>query len=264
VATTRNQLKDRQVSLSPIASDLLRGLPHGFFTREGGVSTGIYNSLNAGQGSGDDGAAVAENRDRIAAHMGAETLVSLHQVHSDIAVKVDGPWPRGRPKADAMVTDKPGIAIGVLTADCTPVLFADREAGVVGAAHAGWKGALGGVLEATLSAMEALGAERSRIAAGIGPVISQRAYEVGPEFVERFLDDDPDNGRFFAGGEGDRAMFNLPGYCLGRLREAEVGQVEWTGHCTYSDERRFFSYRRSCHRKEPDYGRLVAAIMVAT
>ncbi len=248
------------MTLSPIRSDVLDKVVHGFFTREGGVSKGIYEGLNAGQGSGDDGAAVAENRKRVVAHLGARELVSLHQIHSDIAVPVTGPWQGDRPKADAMVTDTPGIALGVLTADCTPVLFADREAGVVGAAHAGWKGALGGVLEATLDAMERLGADRARVSAGIGPVISQRAYEVGPEFVERFLDEDPDSSRYFAGGQGDRAMFDLPGYCLARLRGARVGTAEWTGHCTYSDEDRFYSYRRSVHRKEADYGRLISAI----
>ena len=159
-----------------------------------------------------------------------------------------------------MVTDRPGLGLAILTADCAPVLFADHQAGVVGAAHAGWGGALGGVLEATVEAMLGLGAARGRITAVIGPVISQRAYEVGPEYVERFLDDDPGNARFFAGGQGDRAMFDLPGYCLERLRAAGLGLAEWTGHCTYSDEERFFSYRRACHRGEEDYGRLVAAI----
>lgn len=248
--------------LKPVTSDLLRSVPHGFFTREGGVSEGIYAGLNGGQGSKDTTEAVTENRRRIREHLGAEALVSVWQVHSPDAVSVVGPWEAERPKADAMVTDRPGVAIAVLTADCTPVLFSDLEAGVVGAAHAGWKGALGGVLEATLARMEELGADRSRVQAGVGPVISQRAYEVGPEFVERFLDEDRDWARFFAGGQGDRSMFDLPGFCLMRLRAAGVGGAEWTGHCTYSDDRRFYSYRRACHREEPDYGRLVAAIMV--
>ena len=250
------------MSLNPIRSDLLQGISHGFFTREGGVSTGIYEGLNGGQGSADDPELVAENRKRMQAHLGASELVSLHQVHSADVVRVEGSWSGERPKADAMVTDRPGVALGVLTADCTPVLFADAEAGIVGAAHAGWKGALDGVLEATLDAMVALGAHRSRVVAAVGPVISQRAYEVGPEFVERFLDEDRDNHRFFAGGQGDRAMFDLPGFCLHRLREAGAGEAGWTGHCTYSDEKRFYSYRRSCHRAEPDYGRLVSAIML--
>lgn len=247
------------MTLSPITSDLLRDVTHGFFTREGGVSTGIYASLNAGQGSSDGGDAVAENRLRITDHLGADALVSLHQVHSPDVVVVEGPLTE-RPKADAMVTQTPGVALGVLTADCTPVLFWDAEAGIAGAAHAGWKGALTGVLEAAVDAMVGLGAQRENIVAAIGPVISQRAYEVGPEFVDCFLEDDLDNDRFFAGGQGDRAMFDLPGFCLHRLREAGVKEAGWTGHCTYSDEKRFYSYRRSCHRSEPDYGRLVAAI----
>lgn len=250
--------------MNPIIAEGLRGVAHGFFTREGGVSGGIYASLNGGPGSGDDGAAVVENRRRIAGRLGNRHLVSVHQVHSADALVVTEPWTGDRPRADAMATDRPGIALGILTADCAPVLFADTQAGVVGAAHAGWKGALAGVMEATVEAMQGLGAERDRIAAAIGPVISQRAYEVGPEFVERFLDDDPENGRFFAGGQsgatGDRAMFDLPGYCLSRLRAAGIGAAEWTGHCTYSDPRRFYSYRRACHAGEPDYGRLVAAI----
>ena len=249
------------MTLRPIRSDLLDGVKHGFFTREGGVSDGLYGTLNGGQGSDDAAQNVTENRERIARHIGVDQLISVHQVHSADAVRVDGPLSE-KPRADAMVSNAPGIGLAILTADCTPVLFADRAAGVVGAAHAGWKGALTGVLEATLDAMEALGAARDRIAAGIGPVISQRAYEVGPEFVERFLDDDPECARFFAAGQGDRAMFDLPGYCLQRLRAAGVGEAAWTGHCTYSDEERFFSYRRTCHRGEKDYGRLVAAISV--
>jgi YfiH family protein len=205
---------------------------------------------------------VDENRARIAAHLGVGRLVSVHQVHSARAEVVNGPWNGAKPQADAMVTASPGIGLAILTADCAPVLFADRDAGVVGAAHAGWKGALFGVLEATVSAMVGLGADRGRIAAAVGPTISQRAYEVGPEYVERFLDEEPEFGRFFAGGAGDRAMFDLPGFCLHKLREAGVGSAEWTGHCTYSDEARFFSYRRTCHAGEPDYGRLVAAITV--
>jgi hypothetical protein len=248
------------MTLSPIRADALAGVVHGFFTRQGGVSTGLYASLNGGQGSDDDAEAVAENRARIAAELGAGHLVSVYQVHGDRVAPVTGPWPGARPEADAMVTDRPGIGLAILTADCAPVLLADREAGVIGAAHAGWKGALAGVLEAVVAAMAGLGAERDRIAAAVGPTISQRAYEVGPEFLERFLDEDPELGRFFAGGQGDRAMFDLPGFCLHRLREAGVGRAEWTGHCTFSDPGLFYSYRRATHRREPDYGRLVAAI----
>ena len=248
------------MTLAPVTSPLLRPLAHGFFTREGGVSTGIYASLNGGQGSRDDPAAVAENRARIARHLGAAHLVSVHQVHGATAVQVTGPWSGARPKADAMVTATPGVALAVLTADCAPVLLADAEAGVVGAAHAGWRGALAGVLEAVVEAMEGLGAARERIRAAVGPTISQRAYEVGPEFLDTFLAEDPDHARFFAGGEGDRVHFDLPSFCLHRLRAAGLAEAEWTGHCTFSDERRFFSYRRATKRGEGDYGRLVAAI----
>lgn len=255
-------------SPTAVTDPQLRPLPHGFFTREGGVSTGIYESLNAGPGSRDGAAAVAENRRRVASALGAEVLVSLAQVHSAHAITVTEPPAATRPEADAMVTDRPGLALGVLSADCAPVLLADGTAGVVGAAHAGWRGAIGGVLEAALDAMVGLGAMRGRIVAVVGPTISQRAYEVGPEFVERFLDEDPGNARFFAAGRpdtdgrlgGDRAQFDLPGYALARLRAAGVGAASWTGHCTHSDPQRFFSYRRSCQAGESDYGRLVAAI----
>jgi len=248
------------LTLTPILADSLDGINHGFFTREGGVSTGVYAGLNGGQGSQDTAEAVAENRARIAAHLAVERLISVHQVHSDRAEVVSGPWVGAKPQADAMVTNRSGTALAILTADCAPVLFADRNAYVIGAAHAGWKGALTGVLEATIDAMVGLGAERERIAAVVGPAISQSAYEVGPEYVERFIDEDPEHARFFARGTGNRAMFDLPGFCLHRLREAGVGSAEWTGHCTYADEDRFYSYRRTVHRGEPDYGRLVAAI----
>ena len=248
------------MSLSPILADSLNGVTHGFFTRQGGASTGIYASLNGGQGSQDTAQAVDENRARISAHLGVARLISVHQVHSDRAEVVSGSWQGAKPQADAMVTNRPGVGLAILTADCAPVLFADRDAWVIGAAHAGWKGALTGVLEATIAAMIGLGAQRERIAAVVGPTISQVAYEVGPEYVERFLDEDPEHGRFFAGGRGDRAMFDLPGFCLHQLREAGIGSADWTGHCTYADEDRFYSYRRTVHRGELDYGRLVAAI----
>jgi len=177
-----------------------------------------------------------------------------------MAIEIRGPHRNGVPRVDAMVTATPGLALGVLSADCQPVLFADRQAGVVGAAHAGWKGALAGILEATLDAMEALGAKRERTTAIIGPTISQAAYEVVPDFVERFLDEDGEAGRYFAGGKDDRLHFDLPGYGLGRLRSAGIGHAEWTRHCTYSDPMRFFSYRRSVHSKEADYGRLISVI----
>lgn len=250
------------MTLEALTTGALDGIAHGFFTRRGGVSGGIYAGLNCGPGSRDDAGDVAENRGRVAAHLGVapERLVSLHQVHSAEVVRAGAePW-SARPRADAMVSDTPGAGLGVLTADCAPVLFADGEAGVVGAAHAGWKGALGGVLEATLEAMEALGAARESVTAVIGPTISIRAYEVGPEFLDRFLDADPDYDRFFAGGTGDRVQFDLPGFALHRLRAAGVGRAEWTGHCTYSDRERFYSYRRATHAGEADYGRLISVI----
>lgn len=253
------------MSLSPITHALLDGLPHGFFTRQGGVSAGPYDSLNCGPGSGDDPAAVAENRARVAAHLGVapQGLRTVHQVHGD-AVVVAGPdAPAERPRADAQVTAQPGVAVGALAADCAPVLFADPEAGLVGAAHAGWRGALEGVLEATVARMAAMGARPERIRAVVGPCISQRAYEVGPEFVERFLDADREHARFFAGGAAGKAQFDLPGFCLSRLRAAGVEHCAWTGHCTYADPMRFFSWRRTCHEGAADYGRLIAAIAPA-
>jgi hypothetical protein len=250
------------MTLEILTSDALAPLRHGFFTRRGGASSGIFGGLNCGRGSSDLSHAVEINRGRVAHAMGVapEALVSVTQVHSANVARITAAGWQGPERADAMVTDVPGLALSVLTADCQPVLFADAEAGVIGAAHAGWRGALDGILEATLDAMAALGAGRARVAAVIGPTISQEAYEVGPEFVERFLDHDPGNSRFFAAGQGDRAQFDLPSYALHRLRRAGIGHAEWTRHCTYADEARFYSYRRSVHRGEADYGRLIAAI----
>lgn len=250
-----------QMTLEKLTHEALSPLTHGFFTRRGGASSGIFAGLNCGQGSSDQSEAVALNRDRVAAALGigARALLGVHQIHSPDVVTVTEVWDRA-PKADAMVTDRPGIALSVLTADCQPVLFADTEAGVIGAAHAGWRGALSGVLGNTVAAMVALGARADRISAVIGPAISQRAYEVGPEFMDAFLAEDPAYDRFFAGGDGDRVQFDLPSFGLHTLREAGVGRAEWTGHCTYSDGERFFSYRRSVHRHEADYGRLISAI----
>ncbi|WP_022703947.1 peptidoglycan editing factor PgeF [Pseudorhodobacter ferrugineus] len=244
-----------------ITSDALAPLTHGFFTRKGGASSGIFQGLNCGPGSTDLSEAVAINRARVAAAMDVDpdNLQTVHQVHSPDVVTLTAPLDI-RPRADAMVTATRGIALGILTADCQPVLFADPVAGVIGAAHAGWRGVKDGVLEATLDAMTALGASRAGITAVIGPCISQAAYEVGPEFVESFIDDDPDHARFFAGGAGDRALFDLPAYGLARLRAAGVGHAEWTRHCTYSDPDRFFSYRRTTHLAEADYGRLISVI----
>ena len=234
---------------------------HGFFTRKGGASSGIFAGLNCGTGSSDQAEIVAINRARVADALGLEPegLVSVHQVHSPDVVTVTAPL-ADRPRADAMVTATPGLALGILTADCQPVLFHDPKAGVIGAAHAGWRGTRDGVLEATVAAMEALGANRANIAAVIGPSISQRNYEVGPEFYETFTDDDRDSARFFSQGKGDRLLFDLPAFGLSRLRAAGVGHAEWTRHCTYRDSERFFSFRRTTHAAEADYGRLISVI----
>ena len=247
-------------TLEIITSDAL-ATPHGFFTRKGGASSGIFAGLNCGTGSTDQAEIVAINRARVAEAMGVapQALVTVHQVHSARAVPVTGPL-ADRPEADALVTATPGVLLAVLTADCQPVLFHDAKAGVVGAAHAGWRGAVDGVLEATVEAMEALGARRADIHAVIGPTISQAAYEVGPEFFDRFRDEGPETTRFFANGQGDRMLFDLPGYGLWRLRGAGVGHAEWTGHCTYRDAARFYSFRRTSHAGEADYGRLISTI----
>jgi hypothetical protein len=234
---------------------------HGFFTRKGGASSGIFAGLNCGSGSTDIAEVVQINRERVAEAMGVppDHLVTVHQVHSADVIAVDGPL-GDRPRVDAMVSRTPGVLLGILTADCQPVLFHDATAGVIGAAHAGWRGVKAGVLEATVAAMEKLGARRDAIHAVIGPCISQSAYEVGPEFRAGFLADDPANARFFADGDGDRAQFDLPAFGLTRLNAAGVGHAEWTGHCTYRDAERFFSFRRTTHLGEADYGRLISVI----
>jgi len=249
-----------------LASSLLSAIPglrHAFFTRDGGVSDGIYAGLNGGLGSNDDPAHVAENRRRMAEHVGVapERFLSLHQIHSPDALVASGPWPgAARPKADAIVTQNEGLAISVTTADCGPILFVDPKARVIGAAHAGWKGALTGVLESTIDAMEQLGADRNGIVAAIGPLIRQPSYEVGGEFVERFIEADAENGRFFIPSVRDgHSMFDLGGFIRMRLENAGILLIDDTGIDTYADER-FYSYRRSVHRKEPDYGRHVHAI----
>lgn len=249
------------MTLEIITSDALSGVRHGFFTRKGGSSSGIFEGLNCGRGSSDQSEAVRLNLARVADAMDVaeDALHTLYQIHS-AAVISDVDAMKTRPKADAMVTDQPGVALGVLTADCQPVLFADTQARVIGAAHAGWRGALDGVLDATVDEMVKLGADRARIHAVIGPSISQSAYEVGPEFFDNFTAEDPSTDRFFIQGTGDRLHFDLPGYGLKRLRDAGVGHAEWTRHCTYSDPDRFFSYRRTTHAGEADYGRLIAVI----
>jgi YfiH family protein len=246
--------------LEAITSDALH-VRHGFFTRKGGASSGIFSGLNCGPGSSDLSEVVVINRNRVADAMGVapDHLISIHQVHSADVVHVTAPM-ADRPRADAMVTRTPGLALGVLTADCQPVLLADATGGVIGAAHAGWRGTKDGVLEATVEAMVALGAQRDRIHAVIGPTISQAAYEVGPEFFDAFTDDDRSYARFFAQGPGDRLLFDLPAFGLSRLRAAGVGHAEWTRHCTYRDSERFFSFRRTTHAGEADYGRLISVI----
>lgn len=250
------------MTLEILTSDLLGPVRHGFFTRRGGASSGVFHGLNCGVGSSDQSEIVAINRGRVAEAMGVPLshVAQPYQVHSADVITVDAPQTGERPKADAIVTATPGIALAILTADCQPVLFADQEAGVIGAAHAGWRGALDGVLEATLDAMEALGASRANTRAVIGPSISQDAYEVGPEFLDSFCAQDPDHARFFAEGKGDRKLFDLQGFGLHRLRTAGIGAAEWTRHCTYADPDRFYSYRRATHAKEADYGRLISVI----
>ena len=249
------------------ALDDTPAIRHGFMTRAGGVSTGIYGSLNCGLGSNDDPANVAENRRRCAARfdLGAERLVTLYQVHSPDVVTVERPWLRGegQPRADAMVTATPGIALGILTADCVPVLLADVAAKVIGAAHAGWKGAKGGVVDATVAAMVALGARPEHIVAGIGPCIAQRSYEVGPEFPDRFLAEDEANADFFVPAQrAGHSMFDIGGYVARRLARSGVGTVQRCSNDTVTEEDSFFSYRRATLRGENDYGRGISVIML--
>jgi len=244
----------------------LPGIRHAFFTRAGGVSQGIYESLNSGVGSNDDPANVTENRARMAASLGVapERFLTAYQIHSPQVVTVEAPWsPSERPKADAIVTHTPGLAIGVSTADCGPVLLADPEARVIGAAHAGWRGALTGVIEATVAAMETLGAKRDRMVAAAGPMIRQPNYEVGQDLLDRFVAVEPSNVRFFIrANRPDHMMFDLAGYVVSQLRRAEIAQIEDVGLCTYANPAQFYSYRRATHLAEPDYGRHVNAIVL--
>ena len=244
-----------------IEAPALAPLRHAFFTRRGGVSAGVYASFNGGVGSRDAPDAVAENRRRMAAHLGASALLVPYQIHSPVCLAVAEPWRGERPRADALATRTPGLAIGVTGADCGMTLYADAEAGVVGASHSGWRGALGGVLEATLATMEGLGARRDRIVAVLGPTIGAASYETGPEFIARFVAEDAGSAAFFApASRADHHLFDLPGYIGHRLRAAGVGRFVSLGLDTYADEARFFSYRRTTHRGEPDYGRLISAI----
>jgi polyphenol oxidase len=244
----------------------LPGIRHAFFTRRGGVSEGVYASLNGGTGSNDDQAKVRENRARMAAAVGVapENFLTCYQIHSPDVVTVETPWTAdARPRADAMVTRMPNIALGISTADCGPVLFADAEAQVIGGAHAGWRGAFTGVIEATIEGMEKLGAKRSRIVAALGPMIRRENYEVGPEFLARFEQADQENARFFTASQrADHAMFDLPGYIAKRLRNAGVEQVDDLGLCTCGDADRFYSYRRMTLRGESDYGRHINVVVL--
>ena len=236
-------------------------VPHAFLGRTGGVSTGIFASLNVGLGSSDSPESVHENRSRALPCLAVRTLVTVHQVHSPDVVTVTAPIPLdARPQADAMVTAVPGLALGILTADCAPVLFADSQAGVIGAAHAGWKGAIGGVLGATIAAMEALGANRDRIVAAIGPCIARRSYEVDAGFYRRFAETEPDNVRFFTLGGAGHHQFDLEGFVASRLAADGLQTVEALGQDTYSQTTRYFSYRRTTHAGEPDYGRQLSLI----
>ncbi|WP_150293022.1 peptidoglycan editing factor PgeF [Sphingobium estronivorans] len=242
----------------------LSDVKHGFAGRRGGVSTGVHAGLNVGLGSADEREAVLRNRDLVRdALLPGATLVTVHQVHSPDVVTVAAPIPEtDRPAADAMVTDRPGLILGILTADCVPVLFADARAGIVGAAHAGWKGAIGGVTDRTIDAMEALGADRSRIATAIGPCIGRSSYEVTLDFVARFTAEDGENDRFFTAGREGHCQFDIAAYVAARLAGAGIGRIEMLDEDTYSQPDRFYSYRRSCHRSEPDYGRQISMIVL--
>lgn len=249
------------MALNILTDAELSPLRHGFFTRQGGASSGIFSGLNCGPGSSDQAEIVAINRARAAGALQVDVghLVTLHQVHSPDVVILQEP-PKTRPRADALVTTTPGLALGVLTADCQPILFADKQAHVIGAAHAGWRGALSGLLEATIEAMEALGARRAGITATIGPAISAAAYEVGYDFFERFVDMDASNTAYFTDGKPGKYQFDLPAYSLDRLVKAGVGKAHWLGRCTYGEPTQFFSYRRATHADEADYGRQLSAI----
>jgi YfiH family protein len=251
------------LSVEVVRAAALAGIRHGFLGRRGGVSGGVCSGLNVGLGSGDEREAIAENRRRaVEAVAPGARLVTLHQVHSGDALAVTAPYPdEDRPRADGMVTDQPGLVLAILTADCAPVLFADPEAGVIGAAHAGWKGAIGGIVEATVREMERLGADRARIAAAVGPCIARRSYEVDDSFFRRFAEAAPENERFFTAGQaGGRHQFDLEGFVLSCLAAAGLARIEALGEDTYSQPDRFFSFRRATHRGEPDYGRQVSLI----
>lgn len=250
------------MSVEAIRANTLAGLRHGFLGRRGGISSGLCEGLNTGFGADDDRDAVTENRRRaVDAVAPGAALVTVHQVHSSDVVVATAAWPDdARPRADALVTDRPGLALGVVTADCAPVLLADREAGVIGAAHAGWKGAFAGVIAATVKAMEELGADRSRIVAAVGPCIARRSYEVDEPFLHRVVEAEPGSAHFFTPGREGHHQFDLEAYVLARLAEAGVTRAEALGLDTYGDPDRFFSFRRATHRGEPTYGRQLSLI----
>ncbi len=253
-------------ALPIVTSKLLEvaGVRHAFFTRNGGVSEGIYGTLNVGLGSDDAPQSVRENRRRCAAHFGAEGLVTVYQAHTAVALTTSGPWPDGPPQADGVVTATAGLVCGALAADCAPVLFVDPQARIVAAAHAGWKGALSGIVEATVARMESLGARRDRLIAAVGPCIGPRSYEVGLEFLDRFRSEDPGFARFFAPGLSlEKRFFDLPGFVLGRLEAAGVASCEWVGRDTCAESEHFFSNRRAFKQGEPDFGRLLSAIQLS-
>jgi YfiH family protein len=256
-------MSELTVLTSPLLAEFA-GVRHAFFTRQGGASEGVYASLNHGVGSNDDPGRVQENRRRAAAHFGlsAERLLTAYQIHSPDIVAAAEPWSE-RPQADGVVTAAPGLICGALAADCAPVLLADPKARVVGAAHAGWRGALGGVVDSAVARMVELGARPGRIVAAVGPCIGPSSYEVGLEFLQAFQAADPGSGRFFAPGEApDKRLFDLPAFVLERLRAAGVGRCEWTGHDTFADAELFYSNRRAFKQGEPDYGRLLSAIVL--
>jgi polyphenol oxidase len=250
------------MTVETLRARALEGIPHAFLGRRGGVSEGVCAGLNVGWGSDDSRDAIAENRRRaVKAVLPGAALATLHQIHSPTALYVDSPFPDdARPPADAMVTDRPGLLLGILTADCAPLLLADADAGVVGAAHAGWKGAFSGVVEATVAEMERRGARRERIAAAVGPCIARKSYEVDENFFRRFLEAEPENERFFGLGRSGHHRFDLEGYVVSRLAASGLTRIEAVGEDTYSQPERFFSYRRATHRGEPDYGRQISLI----
>jgi hypothetical protein len=253
-------MTDVPILTSPLLAELA-GVRHGFFTRQGGVSEGLYASLNVGRGSGDDAQRVEENRRRALERLGASALVTAYQVHSAKVVVAESAWFASPPEADGVVTRAPGLACGALAADCAPVLIADPRARVVAAVHAGWRGALGGVVEAAVWSMVGLGATATAMTAAVGPCIGPRSYEVGLEFLATFEAADPANARFFAAGERpEKRLFDLPAYVLSRLQRAGVDRAEWIGRDTLAEEAWFFSNRRATHRGEGDYGRLLSAI----